>query len=106
MNKGFNELFNEYCTAKNNLSDYIENELIEIISRKGNNIALEENDVFVSLTPYADEYEEMDLIQNVYIEDNRLFVSACLEHEFNELSINEQITIYTQIKDNIHKFNN
>lgn len=99
MEKTFDKLFDKFTKASNEISKFMEEDLVSILSQHNNMFELELNDVFVSLqnADYA-EFDELDLVQTIYIEDNILWVGSCVDNKFNDLSISEQLAVYTEVK--------
>lgn len=96
----FNELLNAFNQAQHNLMAYMNEEIKKIAI---NPITFYDNDIFVSIdSSDYDEYEEMDFVRSVYVEDDIVWVSANLEYKFEDLKISEQICIFNEIKNNIN----
>lgn len=96
----FNELLNAFHQAQHNLMVYMVEEIKKIAI---NPIIFHDNDIFVSIdSSDYDEYEEINFVRSVYVEDDVVWVSANLEYNFEDLKISEQICIFNEIKNNIN----
>ena len=95
----FETLLNEFHSAQNKLTTFMVEELTKILNEKGACIFYD-NDIFIAVdSKDSSEYEEMDFVQSVYIEDNVVWIDTfCEEKEFEDLHISEQIAIFTEIK--------
>lgn len=96
----FNELLNAVHQAQHNLMVYMVEEIKKIAI---NPINFYDNDIFVSIdSSDYDEYEEMDFVRSVYVEDDVVWVSSSFENKFEDLKISEQICIFNEIKNIIN----
>jgi hypothetical protein len=96
----FNELLNAFHQAQHNLMVYMVEEIKKVAI---NPIIFYDNDIFVSIdSSDYDEFEEINFVRSVYVEDDVVWVSANLEYNFEDLKISEQICIFNGIKNNIN----
>jgi hypothetical protein len=96
----FNELLNAFHQAQHNLMVYMVEEIKKVAI---NPIIFYDNDIFVSIdSSDYDEFEEINFVRSVYVEDDVVWVSANLEYNFEDLKISEQICIFNEIKNNIN----
>jgi hypothetical protein len=98
----FSKLYNEYILSRNKLSKFMSNKITEIL-KTTDVFIFYDNDIFVAVdSKDSSEYEEMDFVQSVYLEDDIIWVDTnCENREFTDLHLSEQIAIFNEITNKI-----
>ena len=96
----FDELLDNFYKAEKELSEYMVNEVKDILNHNGGSCEFLEKDSFVSINSTDNsEYEEIDLVLSLWLDNEEIYVTTIYSQVgFTDLTINEQIAIRGELK--------